>query len=463
MDQNTVDPNSTLMASPATAGKNGPPLQFKLDVVKTGNLSKDSQGKLSAQSIGLGPVANTSFKHPAFLQINLDGYADLKHIPAGKTPYVATYDETDQVWVKVPILSMNADANKVTVQADHFSTWGAGLGNSLPQNGANILLFDSHYTDLFTGAARYSIPIWTPPGRNGMTPSIALSYSSATADGVLGNVQAPWVGEGWNIDSVEIVRKITTSDNIYGYQDGVDSNGVSGYTLSINGQKYDLLVDPNHPDRYYTQQEQGDFLYVDRHNEALGNADDNQHIYEQECPDGTENCHTPQNTAGEWWEVVTKDGTRYRLGWNNDSEQLALMYGYSCTNGNPCTTPDGAYALLGYAGHATDLVAMRWRVDQVQDTYGNTMTYKYAEEPPASSLVPPFDRASYLRSISYTGSLNGDTPGYNIYFVLGDRSSVTPSNLNDLPVSYNLWDNFDTKYLSQIWVCFGTCAPDKDS
>ena len=227
MDQNAIDPNSTLMSSPTTISKNGPPLQFKLDVVKSNNpLSKDNQGKLAPQSISLGQISNAPFKHPAFLEINLDGYADLKHIPAGYEPYVATYDEANQVWVKVPILTMDAGADKVTVQADHFSTWGAGLGPSLPQDGANILLFDSHYTNLFTGAARYSIPIWIPTGRNGMAPSISLSYSSAIVDGVLGNVQAPWVGEGWNIDGVEIIRKITTSETGYGY---VDNNA------SVNG------------------------------------------------------------------------------------------------------------------------------------------------------------------------------------------------------------------------------------
>ena len=155
MDQNTIDPNSALMASPTTVSIKGPELQFKLDVVKSnGSLSKDSQGKLAPQTISLGQISNTPFKHPAFMEINLDGYADLKHIPAGQAVYVATYDETNQVWVKVPILATDADANKVTVQADHFSTWGAGLGNSLPQDGANVLLFDSHYANLFTGAAR---------------------------------------------------------------------------------------------------------------------------------------------------------------------------------------------------------------------------------------------------------------------------------------------------------------------
>ena len=260
------------------------------------------------------------------------------------------------------------------------------------------------------------------------------------------------MGEGWNIDSVEIVRKITTSETGYGYQDGVDANGVSGYTLSINGQSYSLLVDTNKPWLYYTQQEQGDFLYVERHNEPLEALKESLGVADT-------NYQPSANTTGEWWEVVTKDGMRYRLGWNStkdnpdNSEQLALMYGYSCTTGNPCTTPDGAYASLGYAGHAQNLVAMRWRVDQVEDAYGNTMTYTYDKpDHPASALIPQFDLDSYLQSITYTGSVNGDTPGYQVQFKTGARDG------DSTPPAYNLWDNYDTQQLNEIDVCYGTCS-----
>ena len=432
MEKDNVGRDALVLSTPARIPGRGPALQFSLDVYETSPLISDSNGRFHEQNISLSREFNGAFKAPAFLEINLDGYVDLQNVPAGQEPYVATYDETNQIWIKVPILESDHLRNTVTVEAAHFSTWGAGLGSSLPQNGANVLLFDQPYTSLFTGSSRYSIPVWAPPGRTAMQPDISLSYSSGTVDGVLGDVQAPWVGVGWNMDAVEIVRKITTDENGYGYR--------NEFALTLNGSLYQLVRDTDHQNRYYT--DQAAFLYVERHNYSFGN---NPSIV---------------NKTGEWWEVATTDGTRYRLGWTNDSEQLALMYGYACTsNGLNCITPDGAYASLGYAGKARDLVAMRWRVDRVTDAHGNYMEYAYEETPPATSTtIPQFDRESYLKSISYTGFQDpagiaaSVAPAYEIKF-----STVSRSSVGDVPTEFNIWDNIDSKRLDKIQTCYGKC------
>ncbi|MGH9784604.1 MAG: SpvB/TcaC N-terminal domain-containing protein, partial [Terriglobia bacterium] len=437
--EETIGGSAFLVLSPASGQEDGPPLQFQLDLYETGALQQDGAGALAEQTIDLGQEITGDFEEPAFLEINLDGFLDLEDVPAGQEAYVATYDESSQVWVKVPILEENLETNSVIVQAAHFSTWGAGLGNSLPQNGANVLLFDQPYTSLFTGSSRYSIPIWTPAGRAGMSPDIALSYSSGTLDGVLGDVQGSWVGAGWNMDGIELIRKITTNENGYGY--------VNDFALSLNGALYELVQDTQHPNRYYTKQDA--FLYIERHSYALGNAKP------------ANSSTLPPNKTGEWWEVVTRDGTRYRLGWNADSEQLALMYGYACTSGGVnCTTPDGAYASLGYAGRAQDLVALRWRVDRVMDTHGNYMDYAYFEsQPNPTQQIAAFDRESYLQSISFTGfidpagnSQNNLSPAYQVKLEYGNRSTI-----GDVPTLFNIWDNIDSKFLDLIKVCYGEC------
>jgi RHS repeat-associated protein len=69
------------------------------------------------------------------------------------------------------------------------------------------------------GAATYTIPIWTPPGPNGMTPSIALTYSSASGNGV--------GGVGWHLSAVSSIERC----NRNAHQDG---GGGGPVTLTMN-------------------------------------------------------------------------------------------------------------------------------------------------------------------------------------------------------------------------------------
>ncbi|MEK7325752.1 MAG: hypothetical protein AAB217_10905, partial [Chloroflexota bacterium] len=137
----------------------------------------------SDESISLQPVA-AEFKQPVELTVSFNGLADLSTLDSAYEPYLVTLDEASGVWVRVPI-EIDRAANTITTETAHFSTWGAGIGASFPQNGAGVLLFDSAKPELFTGRSHFSIPIWSPPGRSGMAPSLALSYTSGMADGVL--------------------------------------------------------------------------------------------------------------------------------------------------------------------------------------------------------------------------------------------------------------------------------------
>ncbi len=65
----------------------------------------------------------------------------------------------------------------------------------------------------------------------GLTPQLALSYSSASADGVGGlrfKQQAGWVRQGWSLDTGSVsVNKLP--------------NGEKSYTMVFDGQSYDLV------------------------------------------------------------------------------------------------------------------------------------------------------------------------------------------------------------------------------
>jgi uncharacterized repeat protein (TIGR01451 family) len=381
------------------------------------------------QIIPLEPI-EAEFEQPVELTVSFDGLVDLAAMGADIAPFLVTLDKESGTWVRIPLKTIDREANTISADLTHFSTWGVGFGPTFPTNGANVLLFNQPYPSLFNGTTQYSMPIWTPPGRNGMQPDITLSYSSGTADGVLGDIQAPWVGMGWNIDSVEIARKITTGGcspcggGSYGYK--------NEFVLLFNGTGYELTVDPNDARIYHTKPES--FLVIERHNQLLGNW-----------------MPLTDNTSGEWWEVLEKDGTRWRLGWSPDSEQLAAMRGYP-------GAATGAWATLGYAGYGIDVVAGRWRADQVLDNYSNRMTFTYYEEPMAllgTSAV--FDRASYLSQIDYADHLHQPVDaGYSVVFV--PESRVYPDYMEDVPAYdvRNEWDNFDTVRLDRIEVKYGS-------
>jgi RHS repeat-associated protein len=85
-----------------------------------------------------------------------------------------------------------------------------------------------------SGAATYTIPIYTPPGINGVQPSIALRYSSSGANGIL--------GIGWSIDGLSSIAKGRIDDELLravgdGYRTERESfskiggSGSSGYWL----------------------------------------------------------------------------------------------------------------------------------------------------------------------------------------------------------------------------------------
>lgn len=372
--------------------------------------------------IPLEPI-EAEFKEPVELSVSLEGLADLATLPADTIPFLVTLDETSDTWVRVPLTRIDRETNEIAAEVAHFSTWGVGFGPSFPQNGANVLLFDSAYPSLFTGRSKYSIPIWTPPGRNGMQPNLALSYSSGSVDGVLGDVQAPWVGRGWSIETAEIARKITNGgctpcgSGSYGYE--------NEFVLLLNGTGYELLPDETTADRYHTKEES--FLYIQRHNDVLGNP-------------------STANATGEWWEVVEKDGTRWRLGYTAGSEQLAAMKGYPGTN-----PPTGTWGTLGYAGNEPNVVALRWRVDQVTDVYGNRMVFTYQEEyRNVTGTSAYYDPANYLYAVYYTSHSTNPWAAYSVVFVRESRAG------NDMPGAPTEWDNWDTQRLDRIEVKYGS-------
>jgi YD repeat-containing protein len=65
-------------------------------------------------------------------------------------------------------------------------TGGSGGSGQILETRTDVGTLPGSLSVTPSGSSTYSIPLWAPAGRNGMTPSLSLSYSSARGDGVAG-------------------------------------------------------------------------------------------------------------------------------------------------------------------------------------------------------------------------------------------------------------------------------------
>jgi hypothetical protein len=282
----------------------------------------------------------------------------------------------------------------------HFQLFVSDAVHSAAKSGLNTeapgpwsLMVNEPVVSSFSGAAAYQYPLALPPGRNGLQPSISLSYNSKGVDGFLGWRASGWVGLGWSIDAVDIVR-----ENVKWYAPAGPGwiTYDNRFRLVMNGASYRLHpADPNQlSGRYYAEDAPG--LYIERLNHAGGNG-------------------SGANRTTEYWLVKTLNGTVYRLGHNSDSEQVIH------TSGN-------GTGWAPYSGPVDYHTAYRWRLDWVTDVYGNEMKYEYVKcrtgWVPASCAfysaptTNERDLASYLSKIYYNKQGSGWLT--TVEFVHGD-------------------------------------------
>src|SRR5437016_1565277 len=167
-----------------------------------------------------------------------------------------------------------------------------------------------------TGAATYTIPIWSPPGPQGVQPSIALTYNNRQGDGYL--------GVGWGLSGLSSIYRcnltyaedaapapvtLTYSDRFC--MDGKRLRLTSSDTLSTYGQ-----------DSTTYQTEVADFSNITAHL-AAGNGPS-------------------------YFTVQGRNGWSYEYGNTTDSRVLA----------------DGS-------------TASAWMLDKITDRAGNTMIFAY--------------------------------------------------------------------------------------
>ena len=147
-------------------------------------------------------------------------------------------------------------------------------------------LLGNYQTELWPGAATYSLPIEAPPGRNELKPIISLNYNSH-----LTNQRPSIVGTGWILTDNYIWRDVKGS-----FTNASDDR----FWLLLNNQQQELVY-VSSENRFHTKIES--FLQIT--NSSGGN-----------------------NSKGQFWVVRATDGTMYRFGYNSDSELVSNIQNY---------------------------------------------------------------------------------------------------------------------------------------
>ncbi len=153
------------------------------------------------------------------------------------------------------------------------STVSAG---SAPTPAATVI--ESFQPDLFTGRATAGVPIVVPPGRKGLQPQLALSYSSAGRNG--------WLGVGWGLTLGFVER--STKYGVPKYND------TDTFSFQLGGGSSELVKLTNGT---YRAEDEGLFMKF-------------------------------ENLGTNGWQVTDKSGTRYLMGRTSASrvENGTLVY-----------------------------------------------------------------------------------------------------------------------------------------
>src|SRR3989338_11416881 len=123
------------------------------------------------------------------------------------------------------------DSGSLAIASSTATSSGNAMGQ-LGQIAESAGPTQSYQTDLFTGRAQTSVPIFVPPSRKNVQPSLNLSYSSSGGNG--------WLGNGWGLDMGYIARDTkkgvpkydSTDKYIFSYQ------GVSSELVSVATNEY---------------------------------------------------------------------------------------------------------------------------------------------------------------------------------------------------------------------------------
>ncbi|WP_432155104.1 RHS repeat-associated core domain-containing protein, partial [Streptomyces tricolor] len=216
-----------------------------------------------------------------------------------------------------------------------------------------------------SGSFTWSYPLRVPPAAAGPQPDLSISYDSGAIDGQTANSnnQGSQIGTGFDLTSSYIERKYGSCDD-----DGQDGKydlcwKYDNASLVLNGKATELVKD----DERGTWRLKDDDASTVTHSTGADNGDEGS---------------TGLDGEGEYWTVITGDGTKYVFGLNKldgagtgdrtNSVWTVPVFGDDSVE--PGFTSGDSFA------ERAKNQAWRWNLDYVEDTHGNASSYWYTAE-----------------------------------------------------------------------------------
>lgn len=209
-----------------------------------------------------------------------------------------------------------------------------------------------------SGTFTWSYPLRVPPAAAGPAPDLSISYDSGAVDGQTANSnnQGSQVGTGFELTSSYVERKYGSCDD-----DGQDDKNdlcwkYDNASLVLNGKSTELVKD-DITGRWRLKDDDASTVI---HSTGADNGAD----------------------KGEYWTVVTGNGTKYVFGLNKLSgagagdrtNSVWTVPVFGDDTGEPGYSEGSSFS------DRDKTQAWRWNLDYVEDTHGNAMSYWYAAE-----------------------------------------------------------------------------------
>ena len=235
-----------------------------------------------------------------------------------------------------------------------------------------------------SGAFTYTYPFKVPPAVAGPTPTLSLDYNSQAVDGrnSVENGQASQTGEGWSFTTGFIERKFHSCREENVARDDLCWSANNEYFLNFQGKSGELVRTSAASNEWRLRDDPAWRLLS----------------FTACCSNG--------DNDGEYFVLITPDGTKYWFGYGIEPRNIPTRYTNSAWTvpvyggaGEPCEN--------GIAQASWCQQAWRWNLDRILDTNGNVTSLFYAKEKNrysrhmTTTLSTEYDRSGYLTWIEY--------------------------------------------------------------